>query len=40
MHDQGVSMPLLNSDTIIGILSKREISEYLGKRTKLGLEPS
>jgi CBS domain-containing protein len=39
MRDQGVSMPLLNIDTIIGILSKREISEYLGKRTKLGLEP-
>jgi Zn-dependent protease/predicted transcriptional regulator len=40
MRDRGVSMPLLSSDTIIGILSKREISEYLGKRTKLGLEPS
>jgi Zn-dependent protease/predicted transcriptional regulator len=39
MRDPDVSLPLLTSDTIIGILSKREISEYLGKRSKLGLEP-
>ena len=40
LHDTLTSPHLLDRHGIIGILSRREIRDYIGNRNKLRLEPS